>query len=246
MEIVSRKEAVALGLKRFFTGKPCNNDHLADRLTSSGGCVECTRAKRPELDANRREHLNKQAREYRKENSEKLRAWDRERNAKRRNPRTKKPPINERRQMYYQANAETVRAKAKEYYIANREVRMAAHRKYTEANLDKIKAKRRDAYRENPSIIAMLATRRATKKMATPPWFGEFDRFALVEAFSLTRLRRAATGLPWAVDHSLPLVSSVVCGLHVSANWQVIPHYLNSRKSNRLILTEPFEWLSHL
>jgi len=42
MEIMGRKEALALGLKRYFTGKPCKRGHLAQRLLC-GRCVACSR-----------------------------------------------------------------------------------------------------------------------------------------------------------------------------------------------------------
>ncbi|WNL50886.1 endonuclease VII [Xanthomonas phage Murka] len=42
--VISRAEAKAQGLKRYFTGKPCPNGHLLERHVSSGGCVECARA----------------------------------------------------------------------------------------------------------------------------------------------------------------------------------------------------------
>jgi hypothetical protein len=38
--ILSRKEAEALGLKRFFSGKPCRNGHIAERSVR-GVCLEC-------------------------------------------------------------------------------------------------------------------------------------------------------------------------------------------------------------
>lgn len=42
-ELVTRKEAVAQGLKRYFTGHPCKNNHVAERITNSGRCCECNR-----------------------------------------------------------------------------------------------------------------------------------------------------------------------------------------------------------
>jgi hypothetical protein len=43
-EIITRAEAKARGLKRYFTGKPCRNKgHVAERLTSNGNCMECKR-----------------------------------------------------------------------------------------------------------------------------------------------------------------------------------------------------------
>ena len=38
--ILSREEAKALGLERYFTGKPCRNGHIADRSVR-GVCLEC-------------------------------------------------------------------------------------------------------------------------------------------------------------------------------------------------------------
>lgn len=42
-EIITRKEALQRGLKRFFTGKPCQKGHLAERNVRSGACLECNR-----------------------------------------------------------------------------------------------------------------------------------------------------------------------------------------------------------
>lgn len=41
--IISCPDALAAGLKRYFTGKPCKHGHLAERWTSGWACVECTR-----------------------------------------------------------------------------------------------------------------------------------------------------------------------------------------------------------
>jgi hypothetical protein len=57
----NRRGAIALGLTRYFTGKPCKNGHLVER-SISGGCVSCRRdlksryVKTPEGAAKRREY----------------------------------------------------------------------------------------------------------------------------------------------------------------------------------------------
>lgn len=38
----SRKEAKALGIPRYFTGKPCNNGHITYKLTSNYKCQQCS------------------------------------------------------------------------------------------------------------------------------------------------------------------------------------------------------------
>ena len=43
--IISRKSAMAQGLKRYFTGKPCKKGaHTAERLCSNGECLACVKA----------------------------------------------------------------------------------------------------------------------------------------------------------------------------------------------------------
>ena len=42
-EIVTREEAKAKGLRRYFTGEPCPRGHIDLRTTLSGACTECTR-----------------------------------------------------------------------------------------------------------------------------------------------------------------------------------------------------------
>lgn len=43
METISRNEAKRLGLKRYFTGKPCVHGHVSERLVYNHTCVECAR-----------------------------------------------------------------------------------------------------------------------------------------------------------------------------------------------------------
>jgi 5-methylcytosine-specific restriction endonuclease McrA len=44
-KIYKRSEAKSLGLKRYYTGKPCPKDHLGDRFVSTGSCCVCIAAK---------------------------------------------------------------------------------------------------------------------------------------------------------------------------------------------------------
>lgn len=43
MDKISKKSAEVLGLRRFFTGKPCKHGHISERYTMSYMCVECCR-----------------------------------------------------------------------------------------------------------------------------------------------------------------------------------------------------------
>jgi hypothetical protein len=39
----SNREAIALGLTRYFTGKPCPRGHIDERAVRSGACITCVR-----------------------------------------------------------------------------------------------------------------------------------------------------------------------------------------------------------
>lgn len=45
MQVITRGEARGNNLKRYFTGKPCSNGHVADRFAATGKCTECNRLK---------------------------------------------------------------------------------------------------------------------------------------------------------------------------------------------------------
>lgn len=43
MHIITRQEVIALGLKRYCTGKPCKNGHIAERYVTVKACLECNK-----------------------------------------------------------------------------------------------------------------------------------------------------------------------------------------------------------
>lgn len=46
MEILERKLAISLGLRTYFTGRPCKNGHISYRYTEPGSCAECVNGQR--------------------------------------------------------------------------------------------------------------------------------------------------------------------------------------------------------
>lgn len=85
-EVLSRSEARAAGLARFYTGKPCRYGHVAERYTCSGKCSECQRR----LSANFKARNQCQQTAYRAERyavgadreREKTREWKRNNRAR--------------------------------------------------------------------------------------------------------------------------------------------------------------------
>lgn len=68
-DIISRKEALERGLKRYFTGKPCRQGHLAEKATVNGACCKCARVRAQ----NRREKHPEIWRRWQRENAERTR-----------------------------------------------------------------------------------------------------------------------------------------------------------------------------
>jgi 5-methylcytosine-specific restriction endonuclease McrA len=87
IEIIMRRDALAQGRARYFTGQPCKNGHIAERLVSDKICRECkrhTRKTKEYREAVRKWNAKKPDR-YRKT----ARKWDAENREKRRLSRQK-------------------------------------------------------------------------------------------------------------------------------------------------------------
>lgn len=141
---------------------------------------------------------------------------------------------------WYQKNKAHVNAKSKRWREANparlaelarlrRAADPVAHKTYMDAwyrkNADAHKANqaawaRRNAGKHTARVVAY----KAAKLRATPRWA---DHTLITEAYD----EGAFFGLE--VDHIVPLVSPLVCGLHVWDNLQLLDMSVNRSKGNR-------------
>jgi len=71
------------------------------------------------------------------------------------------------------------------------------------------------------------------KRRARTKDVSELTEFAFEEAQALASEREQITGFKWHVDHIVPLHHKNACGLHVAANFQVVPALWNISKGNR-------------
>ena len=74
--------------------------------------------------------------------------------------------------------------------------------------------------------------RAAAKRQAYRPFNRELFDLVEVEVYQLAMLRSQATGVPHEVDHTVPLKSPLVCGLHSEFNLRVITASQNRSKRN--------------
>lgn len=70
----------------------------------------------------------------------------------------------------------------------------------------------------------------ARRPQAAPAWG---DPRAILKLFQWATGLTRQTGLPHDVDHIVPLVHPLVCGLHWEGNLQVVPAEDNRAKGNR-------------
>jgi hypothetical protein len=111
------------------------------------------------------------------------------------------------------------------------------------ANGDDLFAFNLDGARPLVNLSSGWQRRKLKLEAGAIPGFGEFDEFVLAEAKAACKRRQAMTGYRWEVDHMLPLARG---GKHAWWNIQVIPRALNNWKRDRLVMTDPGEWIGHL
>jgi hypothetical protein len=105
--IISRDEAKALDLKRYFTGKPCRHGHIAERNVRSGRCLECFREYQQEY-----QHARRAA------NLEKVR--EREREAARKHRTVDPEGYRSQQAAWRAANKEKIAAYKRQWYLKNK------------------------------------------------------------------------------------------------------------------------------
>jgi 5-methylcytosine-specific restriction endonuclease McrA len=136
--IVTRAEAKAAGLTRYFSGEPCKHGHIAQRKTVNGACWPCadalTKALRPAWLAANRDRENARGRAYRDAKSpEEKGAYYLENRAK----------IREQQRKAVAANPAPNRKRALEWAKQNPEAAKRNHRKWVLENPEKVAAEDR-------------------------------------------------------------------------------------------------------
>jgi len=82
-QLISRSEAIAAGLTRYFTGKPCPKGHVAERMTCNQSCYICLklRSKATQVERGRQygrrhpDRVKRLTKKWRTNNQDKIRGW---------------------------------------------------------------------------------------------------------------------------------------------------------------------------
>lgn len=135
---------------------------------------------------------------------------------------------------YYQANKEQLLAKQRAYYAARTQTISAKKAEYYQRTKE-IKKAYVSAYRKaNPhKVNALTADYAASKGLRAPKWITKAQRNQIREFYETASNRTKETGVPYEVDHIVPLRGTNVSGLHVPWNLQVLTKSENVKKHNK-------------
>ncbi len=151
---------------------------------------------------------------------------------------------------YYKANSNTIRERTRRWIKDNperkRSIDKQNYERHKEAGtLDQYYGKRdpevarqraKQWRKDNPARVAYnIATARARRHQAIPKWVTKQERAAMRRVYEQCQQLSIDTGIPHQVDHIIPLVSDVVCGLHCLANLQILTATENNSKKCKLI-----------
>jgi len=109
------------------------------------------------------------------------------------------------------------------------------NKKYKADNRDRILEQGKLWKLNNRDKCTMLQNKRRAMKL-NAVFVGtdqEYYDFFMEEIYSLSKFRSEITGIIHVVDHILPLINHMVCGLHTPANLRVITDTDNSKKHNK-------------
>ena len=124
----------------------------------------------------------------------------------------------EAKREYYERNKETVKARAQARPVEE-------------------KTRHKQEYKAaNPELYKELTNaRRRRFRQATPKWLTAEQKLEIRLKYRLAIELSRRLGVPYAVDHIVPLQGEEVCGLHVPWNMEVITQEQNLKKSNKLV-----------
>lgn len=131
----------------------------------------------------------------------------------------------------YLRNPAAIQAKAIAWNAEHKERRKEIRAKWSADNAERMKEIRRAWVLANPDkVLAARRRRQLARNGAVPEWA---DRKKMRRFYTEAKKLTKETGIWHTVDHIVPIVSDLVCGLHCEANLQVMPHAANAAKGNR-------------
>jgi 5-methylcytosine-specific restriction endonuclease McrA len=230
LAIILRAEARARNLKRYYTGKPCKNNHSVERFVYDGGCIQC------KLDASRlwkkknQRKVNEQVKLWRSTHIEHRKAY-----------RKKQYSIKKDEQLascriWRQNNLDKAKQISNAYKKSNKEKCQAKQRNWRIQNADAIRSYARLYRGKYPEVKRAAEAKRRARKVGAVGSYGRNDVLQLL----VLQKKRCATcyadiSSKYHIDHIRPLARG---GGNSRNNIQLLCPPCNMRKSAK----DPVVW----
>ena len=219
MQLISRQQAIADGLKRYFTGIACREGHIAERWVQCCACIECKKVRTRNYlvgwrEINREKHIA-DAKAWAKKNADYVKKYKAQK---------------------YQENRSAVAEKAKQYYANNKEKVIARVTVYRESNIESIRAAGRRYYQENIDLRRVSNHRMRAQRDKSEGVHTKADIINLKakQKNTCACCRKKLTA--YHIDHIKPLSKG---GSDWPENIQLLCPRCNQRKSNK----DPIEFM---
>ena len=112
----------------------------------------------------------------------------------------------------------------------------AASKAWRSKNKERAKEIAKKSYEKNRAgYIYRARCRKIALKERTPKWLTEFDLFVIECIYDRAKELGEYFGVPFHVDHIIPLQGKTVSGFHCPANLQILPASVNLSKSNKFV-----------
>lgn len=132
---------------------------------------------------------------------------------------------------FYAKNGDSIRLRRKQRGANNRDAEREGAKKYYWLNRDRCIFTAKLWIKNNyERVVERNSVRRAKCKKATPAW-ANMEKINWI--YRHAQLLNCWDGPRAEVDHIVPLVSDLVCGLHCEQNLQVMWKHENLKKGNR-------------
>ena len=211
----SRKEALLIGEKYYYTGKECKYGHVEKRYSSDRSCVTCA--------------LKRATKGY-LANTESIKEYSRKRYAV--GPEKIKARVKKRREQY----PEKVKIERRAENQRHKKSYIERARRWGLANPEKVKKFGREWRRNNPVASRLLTVRRRMRLTRRKPlWLTDVDHAAIARVYEKAYRVSLTTEIKHHVDHIVPLCGKDVSGLHVPWNLQVLTAKENQSKGNTFL-----------
>jgi hypothetical protein len=193
--LVGRKAALALGLNRYFTGKPCPAGHIAEKRVSDYGCMACARTKT--------RAWNEKLRAPGKLRAQQRRAFFASPEGIARKVAREKAADAAR----YIRKKDTIDAYNREWYEANKERKSKAQSDWHAQNKASINARKAEWSNANPELRRAAKLRRRAREAAAKGTVTAADLIQMIfDQGGECVYCKSALGKHYHADHIMPLV----------------------------------------